>query len=156
MAEELDIQTALDRLKPYDLNRIERVLAGNTGTVQYLLSLWFDRLVEIHVSSQEEEEGWITRTGALRAALGTGPSLRSVCTVLSYIDLSRCRDDVISDVRFGRLGLGQIAVLHQIPTVRTLKDLQVTPAIIRRTYTMEGPGLYYEITETYPRELYRE
>ena len=52
--EELDIPGALERLKPYDLSPIERVLAGHTGTVQLLLSLLFGEPVDVVLIGQFE------------------------------------------------------------------------------------------------------
>lgn len=154
MAEELDIQAALDRLTPYDLNPIERVLAAHTGTVQYLLSLWFNDTVEVVVEPQVEDTLGIllTRDAVLRLR----KSQVVVCVAKSTIDMVKCRSSVLDAVREGKLGLGQIAVLQQIHTERTLKALTVTPDAIERTYIMEGVRLYYEITEIFPRERYRE
>ena len=55
MAEELNIAAVLEGLKPYeDLNGIERILAAHTGTVQLLLSLYFNEEVVVVVKSQKE------------------------------------------------------------------------------------------------------
>ena len=152
MAEELDIPGVLENLRPYeDLNGIERVLAAHTGTVQLLLSLYFDEEVVVVVQSQEERDGGAFRNVMLRLR----ESQVVVCHASSFIDFQRCTGGVVVDVRERKLGLGQIAVKHQINTVRTLKALTVVGDSIQRTYSMEGKGLYYEITETFPRVEFR-
>ncbi len=61
--EELDIPGALERLKPYSLSSIERVLTGHAGTVQWLLSLLFDEPVDVVLIRQHELDGQIHREG---------------------------------------------------------------------------------------------
>ncbi len=63
--------------------------------------------------------------------------------------------EVLVDVREGKLGIGQIAVKHRIPTERRIREITVTPSQISRKYIMQGPGLYYTVTEVFPRDLYR-
>ena len=153
MAEELDIAGVLEKLKPYaDLNPFERILAAHTGTVQLLLSLYFNQEVVVEVQSQEERDGGAYRKVVLRLK----ESQQEVCWALSHIDFQRCTGGVVVDVRSRELGLGQIALKGQINTERTLMDLRVEVDRIQRTYIMEGPGLYYEITEIFPRALYRQ
>ena len=152
MAEELNIAAVLEGLKPYeDLNGIERILAAHTGTVQLLLSLLFGEEVVVVVLDQEERDGCAFRSVQLR----TINTDILVCGAISIIDYQRCSGGVVVDVREGKLGLGQIAVKHEINTVRTITGLEVEPASIKRNYTMEGKGLYYEITEIFPRDLFR-
>ncbi|KKL22432.1 hypothetical protein LCGC14_2435490 [marine sediment metagenome] len=156
MAEELEIQGALDRLAQYNLNPIERLLAGHTGTVQLLLSLWFNTEVTVLVERQQEYDvKVIKRQGALMADYLRNGERLAVCGVLSYIDVPKCSESVVHLVRAQELGLGQIAVLLGIPTVRSLTDLEVDDRRIQRTYIMEGPGLHYTITEAFPRELFQ-
>ena len=154
--EELDIAGVLDRLKVYDLSPIERVLAGHTGTVQLLLSLYFDEPVDVVLMNQEEKEGAIHRVVSLR--------LRrreiAVCHASSVIRLDLSSQGVLTDVRGGKLGLGQIAVKYSVPTKRTIGEITVTPSRISRQYIMEGfdPGhqyLHYVISESFPRKLFR-
>jgi hypothetical protein len=52
-------------------------------------------------------------------------------------------------------GTGQVAVKHRIPTERRIREIAVTPMQICRKYIMQDPGLYYAVTEVFPRDLYR-
>ncbi len=149
--EELDIPAILARLKPYNLSPIERVLAAHTGTVQLLLSLYFGSPVDVTLVEQSEEMGEIRR----RASLVVSCTGQEACFARSVIPLSVNNREVLADVREGKLGIGQIAVKHRIPTERRIREIAVTPMQISRKYVMQGPGLYYMVTEVFPRDLYR-
>ncbi len=165
--EELDIPGALERLKPYGLSAIERVLAGHTGTVQLLLSLLFDEPVDVVLITQEEVDGVIQRVVSLR--------LRDreveACRAFSLIDTKRNAPAVLEDIREGKLGLGQIAVKFRVPIQRTITEVKANYWAIVREYTMETdetfmgardlpprstapPALHYVINETFHRELF--
>jgi len=147
----LDIPAVLARLKPYNLSPIERVLAAHTGTVQLLLSLYFGSPVDVTLVEQSEEVGEIRRRASLVVS-GTG---QEACFARSVIPLSANNREVLAGVREGKLGLGQVAVKHRIPTERRIREITVTPRQICRKYIMQGPGLYYAVTEVFPRDFYR-
>lgn len=160
MSEELEIPQVLDRLKEYsNLAPIERVLAAHTGTVQLLLSLWWNEPVEIIVESQTEEYGKIHR----RVALICHNSGLVAAHAESIITIALNDREVIADVRAQELGLGQIVVKHEIQTVRTLHEVQVAPHELSRFYSIitTGPalarplGVHFEIRESFPRVHYR-
>jgi chorismate-pyruvate lyase len=149
--EELDIPAVLARLDGHRLGPVERVLAAHTGTVQLLLSLYFGSPVDVALVEQTEEHGEIRR----RVSLVVRSTGQEACFARSVIPLSANRPEVLADVREGVLGIGQIAVKHRIPTERRIRGIKVTPSQIARRYIMQGPGLYYAVTEVFPRELYR-
>ncbi len=158
--EELDIPGALERLKPYDLSPIERVLAGHTGTVQLLLSLLFGEPVDVVLIGQFEPAG--------RHEIHREVSLRlrhrevEVCHAVSIIDLKRNSQQILAAIQEGRLGLGQIAVKYSMPIERTIKTIEVDEGQISREYTMEGRvfrdpdflELHYSIMEMFPRGVF--
>lgn len=148
--EELDIAAFLDRLKPYNLRPIERVVLGHTGTVQLLLSLLIDDPVDVKVLGQTTVDGVLMRdTSLVRRSDG-----QEVAHATSVIMIERNSKEVVADVQAGQLGIGQIAVKHKIPTERRIVVIEVKPASLGRSYTMEGPGLSYTITETFLRGLF--
>ena len=149
--EEMDIPSVLARLEPYRLGPMERVLAAHTGTVQLLLSLYFGSPVDVTLVEQAEEMGEVRR----RVSLVVRCTGQEACFARSTIPLSANGREVLTDVREGLLGIGQIAVKHHIPTERRIREINVTPSQIFRKYVMQGPGLYYVVTEVFPRELYR-
>ena len=149
--EELNIPAVLERLAPYHLGPVERVLAAHTGTVQLLLSLYFGSPVDVTLVEQTEELGEIRR----RVSLVVRCTGQEACFARSVIPLSANKAKVLADVREGQLGIGQIAVKHRVPTERRIREIEVTPTQISRKYVMQGPGLYYLVTEVFPRELYR-
>ncbi len=153
--EELDIPGALERLKPYSLSSIERVLTGHAGTVQWLLSLLFDEPVDVVLIRQHELDGQIHREVSLKLRYRE----IEMCRAVSVIDLDLNAPLVLHHIREGRLGLGQIAVMYNVPIKRTINTIEVNQELITRQYTMEGddPGhqiLHYVITESFPRMLY--
>ena len=151
MSEELDIAALLDRLKTNNLRPIERVVLGHTGTVQLLLSLLLDDPVDIKVLHQSTQDGVLIReTSLVRRSDG-----EEVAHALSKISMELNAQEVIADALAGQLGIGQIAIKHMIPTERRIVDLEVKRDTLSRTYTMTGPGLSYNITETFPRDLFR-
>ena len=149
--EELNIPAVLERLAPYKLGSVERVLVAHTGTVQLLLSLYLGSPVDVTLVKQTEEMGEIRR----RVSLVVRCTGQEACLARSVIPLSANKAEVLADIRDGQLGIGQIAVKHHISTERRIEDIDVTPTQISRKYVMQGPGLYYVVTEVFPRELYR-
>ena len=150
MIEVLNIPELLRTLNGSQLSPIERVLVGHTGTVQVLLSIWFNDPVEITVVDQYERGGCIYRE--VNLVLCTSGAV--VCRATSEIPSARNRADVLEDVRASQLGIGQIAAKHRIPTERSLVDFQVEDETITRTYEMVGKGLCYLVTERFPRAIY--
>lgn len=147
MSEELDINGLLESLSRYQLSPIERVIAGHTGTVQWLLSLWFGEAVVVRSRGQDEDADRIERQVdlvLLRRDL-------VVCEARSCISLAAADPAVIDRVRAQRLGIGQIAVELGIPTRRSIRSIAVTPEHIEREYEMRGPGLHFEVRERFPR-----
>lgn len=183
MSEELDIPATLAKLETYGgvppLSPIERILAGHTGTVVLLLSLYFNKAVEVVVTKQEETShadivpppndlspGVVGTAGKVESVilrsveLKAGP--RVVATASTVIPIDKNNAQVLEEIRRRELGLGHIAVKLRIPTERTIISIEVTDEFLSRTYVMQGreplfsgPGLYYTITETFPRALYR-
>ena len=107
--------------------------------------------VDVALVEQSEEMVEIRR----RVSLVVRCTGQEACFARSTIPLSANGREVLTDVREGVLGIGQIAVKHHIPTERRIREIDVTPSQISRKYVMQGPGLYYVVTEVFPRELYR-
>ena len=152
MSEELHIPEVLERLKPYELAPIERVLAAHTGTVQLLLSLWFNEPVDVNLLEQLEVHEEIRR----RVALVRRGTRIEAARAKTIIPIQRNSPEILEDVRAGELGLGQIAVSRQIRTTRKMTRLVVNDHYVTRTYLMEGDGLHFVIEESFPRQLYRQ
>ena len=90
-----------------EFDSIERVLAAHTGTVQLLLSLWWDEEVIVEVDGpQTRAEGRLRRAATLKLK----HSGRVVAQAISYIDLERNAPAVLADIEAGTRGIGQIAI----------------------------------------------
>ena len=150
--EVLDIPGLLSMLEPHDLNPIERLLVGHTGTNQLHLALWFGDNVDVVLGQQTQDEEMISR----EVDLVLHETRTIVCHATSKIPLAQNRREVLDDVLSGRLGIGQIAAKYRIPTERTLRKVQLNNKWITRTYQMKGTGLLYIITESFPRLLFQD
>lgn len=144
--EELDFQALLDRFAKDGFQKGEQIVLANFGTNQTLLSLIFQEPCNVRLINQKEEEGIINR----QVHLFFGETVP--CLANTKIPKARNRDDVLSDIIAGSLGLGQIVVLHNLPNRRILLDIGRNSHAFWRTYAIEGPEVYLEIHEYFPRE----
>ncbi len=144
--EELDFQGLLDKFNTDGFQKGEQIILANFGTNQTLLSLIFQTPVNIKLINQREEGGVILRQVELR----TADTLTAYAT--THIPKSRNRGDVLLDITAGKMGLGQIVVIHNLPNRRSLVNVGRDKAAFWRTYTIEGPELFLEIHEHFPRE----
>ena len=148
--EELDFQALLDRFNSQGFERGEQIILGHFGTVQTLLSLIFGEPVRVRLADQKGRAGEILRAVHLACGIGT------VCYAATRIPLEKNRADVVRDISAGKLGLGQIVVVHQIPCRRKLADAGRSLHAFWRTYTIEGTDLFLEIHEYFPRKPFEE
>ena len=127
------------------------MLAAHTGTVQLVLSLYFNDPVEVTLLEQSEAPGRIERRVALTRRLGGA----RVALAESVIPIDQNQDQVLEAVRKGELGLGQILAKYGLPVRRELTGLEVDRKSLQRRYTIQGPGVHYQIQEEFPSEFYR-
>lgn len=149
--EELDIAGILETLAAHDLSPIERVLAAHTGTVQLLLSLWWDEEVVVEVDGPQVREGDRLRRAVMLKLIASG---LVVARAISYIDVTRNKPEVMAEVEAGKRGIGQIAIAQRIPTIRRIREVRIEDGDLKRVYVIEGDGIHYEIEESFPRALY--
>jgi len=164
--EELDFQGLLDHFREKGFQKGEQVILGNFGTVQTLLSLIFETPVNVCDIKMEEKNGDIIRMVNLKAGPGLFRHLRShgwepagqllVAQATSRIPIDRNSFDVLHSITSGKLGLGQIVVTYQIPNRRILQEVGRNKEAFWRTYTIEGPDLFLEIHEHFPREPFEK
>lgn len=147
--EELDFRGLLDLFNKRGFQKGEQVILGNFGTVQTLLSLIFDTPCNVHDIRMEEKDGEITREVNLRAE---AREHEIVCHAVSHIPVARNGFNVVHQVTAGQLGLGQIVVKNEIPNKRTLVEIGRDSKAFWRTYNIEGPDLFIQIHEHFPRE----
>jgi len=148
--EELDFQGLLDHFSEKGFQKGEQVILGHFGTVQTLLSLIFGKPVNVRLIDQKERDGLIVRSVNLMCE----DTLVAYAT--THIPKDRNRPEVLFDISAGRLGLGQIVVTHQIPNKRNLIKLGRNSLAFWRTYAIEGPQLFLEIHEYFPRQPFED
>lgn len=148
--EELNIDALLEQFRDQGFERGEKVILGYFGTVQSLLSLIFDTVVTVHLHDQRTQDGEIVRNVTLLAGEV------AVCNALSRIPEVKNRRDVIDDISAGNLGLGQIVVKYQIPTLRYIEDVGRDAIGFWRDYVIAGPSLRIRINEFFERKPFED
>lgn len=143
--EELDFKGLLDRFTKDGFQRGEQVILANFGTNQTMLSIIFGEPNRLKLADQRKGDEEINR----RVELYCGDFL--VCHANTVIPLDRNRREVITDITAGTLGLGQIVVKHNLPNRRVLFDVGRNIHAFWRTYAIEGPEVYLQIHEYFPR-----
>ena len=143
--EELDFQGLQDRFGQDGFQKGEQVILANFGTNQTLLSLIFQKPVNVKNIHIEEDKGVITRD----VDLITGEQV--VGHAVTHIPRDHNSQKVWEAVEAGQLGLGQIIDTYNLPTKRVLVDIGHDDQAFWRTYTIEGPDVFFGIYEHYPR-----
>lgn len=144
--EEIDFQGLLDRFGDDGFQKGEQIVLGNFGTNQTLLTLIFQKPANVqHVRCNEVDDRIIRDVD-----LVVGFEIVGHATTI--IPRARNSDKVWEAVKAGKLGLGQIIVTFSLPSKRVLMDVGHNEEAFWRTYSIEGPDLYFEISEHYPRK----
>ena len=152
--EELDFQGLLNQFNAQGFERGEQVVLGHFGTVQTLLSLIFGEPVTVHLVEQESRDN--ESVNEILRAVHLVCEIGIVCYATTHIPLERNRPDILADISAGTLGLGQIVVVHQIANKRALANWGRDSHAFWRTYTIEGPDLFLQIHEHFPRKPFEE
>ncbi len=148
--EELDFQGLLDKFGQDGFQKGEQVILGNFGTNQTLLSLIFQKPVNVKNIKVEEVHGVIIR------GVDLVTDEQVVGHAITRVPGNRNSTKVWDAVLDRQLGLGQIIVTYNLPTKRILGDVGHDDHAFWRTYTIEGEDVFFEISETYPRKPFEE
>lgn len=148
MAEEVNLKDLVAKVADgYSL--VERILLTTDGTVVSLLSVIFGEPVTVRVVDQARMKDHITRLVDLETRNLV------VARARSTIPLEKNSAQVLEMVEARDIGLGHIAQALGIKTARTLDAVgRDGNECCWRTYRMEGEGLFYAITEWFPRGIY--
>jgi len=144
--EELDFQGLLDRFEEGGFQKGEQVILANFGTNQTLLTLIFQKPANVKNITGSDAHGVITRNVDLIA----GDQVVGHAT--THIPRDRNRSHIWDAVKARKLGLGQIIVTYNLSSKRNLVDVGHDDQAFWRTYTIEGPDVFFEISEHYPRQ----
>ena len=145
---DLEIRQVLELLKTAPaLTPMERILLGYPGTLMGLLSRYFGREVKVRVVSQRAHGEIIEHVAELHDAETV------VCRADSRLYINR--DDVRAGVWEERLGLGQILQALQMPLSFSLVAVGQDARSLSRTYELHAAGVHCEVSEVFPRGLYR-
>ena len=145
MAEYIEVAQILDKVR--DFTPLQRILLTATGTLQGVLSAYFGQEVQVVVREQAAEDGWVVHRVADLMAGGL-----VVCHADSHITLTL--DKVRQEVLAKQMGIGQILEALEIRPKFRLLEVGRGNRAFWRLYKLEGPGVVYRITETFPEELY--
>lgn len=146
MAELVEICRALTQVEAFP--PLQRILLTCSGTLQGTLSAYFNEEVTVQLLHQEEQD-WpvIQRSVQLMA----GPTV--VCTADSEITVTD--SNIRKEVLKGTMGIGQVLEVLGVRPSFSLKEAGQDSRRFWRVYTLEGPGVVYRITETFPKSLYK-
>ena len=145
MAEFIEVDQTLDKVK--DFTPLQRIVLTATGTLQGVLSAYFGQEVRVVVREQTAEDRWVVHRVA---DLMAGEVV--VCHADSQITLTL--DKVREQVLAKQMGIGQILEALEIRPKFRLLEVGRGNGAFWRLYELEGPGVVYRITETFPEELY--
>lgn len=147
---------------PKDSTSLEKVILGNSGTVQTLMSVVFGVPIKVEVLSQIEDESFIVRWVRLIADYG-GDEIITVCLAESVINKNTEFDGFLNGIREKNMGIGQLISSCGIRTERELLGFYSDRNTFSRTYRIKtygmdlkaGRGLSIIITEVFQKDSFR-
>ena len=145
LAEYIEVAQTLDKVK--DFTPLQRILLTATGTLQGVLSAYFGQQVRVVVRKQAVEDRWVVHRVA---DLMAGELV--VCHADSQITLTL--DKVREELLAKQKGIGQILEALGIRPEFRLLEVGRGDGDFWRVYKLEGPGVVYRITETFPEGLF--
>jgi hypothetical protein len=148
---------------PIEANAIERLVLGNDGTVQTLLSVLFGVPVKVEVISQIEMANCIVRWSKLVAEYS--PDVKFVvCLAESIIDTTDTYNGFINGIKERKLGIGQLIAALGLKTNRVLLGFHSDDSNFSRTYSivssktddldLDKTKLNIIITEVFPKAVF--
>jgi hypothetical protein len=149
VSEALNLEGLVQGFEGQGYSPLERIILSHDGTVQALLSIIWQRPVQVRVLDQLDQGESLERLVDLEAGDLVVARARSI------IPLAKNSLEVVDRIRSKALGLGQIAAaLGQNPQ-RVVLGHWADGDTFWRLYRMEGAELYWEIREYFPRPLYQ-
>ena len=157
MADALNLTELVQAFEGHHYSLLERIILSHDGTVQALLSIIWDRPVQVRVVDQVERR--LDEVGVTVRLVDLEAGDLVVARARSHIPAARNSSEVMDRVRGRSLGLGQIAAALKVNPRRTVLDHGANDETFWRRYEMSvphhsGSELYFEIQEMFPRALY--
>ena len=121
---------------PDGLSAIERAILANEGTVQSFLSVLCNTPVKVEVISQRDYPGIIVRWAKLITEDSKGVQT-VVCLAESIITKDE-NENLITMIKGGQKGIGQIIKELGLQTARRLEGFHNDAETFARTYTIQG------------------
>jgi len=156
-----NIKTLIEKI-PKDSTPLEKVILGNEGTVQTLLSIVFGVPIKIEVLSQIETETYVVRWVRLVADYGNNLVI-TVCLAESIIDKNNVFEGFLNGIREKNMGIGQLLSACGIRTVRELLGFYSDKSTFSRNYSIStygydiraGRGFKIIITEVFQKDAFK-
>ena len=121
---------------PDGLNAIERAILANEGTVQSFLSVLCSTPVKVEVISQRDYPGIIVRWAKLITEDSRG--VQTVVCLAESIITKNENENLITMIKGGQKGIGQIIKELGLQTTRRLEGFHNDAETFARTYTIQG------------------
>lgn len=125
---------------PKDSTPLEKVILGNEGTVQTLMSIVFGVPIKVEVLSQVEEDSYIVRWVRLVADYGSNEII-TVCLAESVINKNTEFNGFLTGIREMNMGIGQLLSSCGIKTERELIGFYSDRSSFARTYRIKTSGM---------------
>ena len=153
MAELYPIEDVLDKLAGF--SGIQRVFLSTSGTLQTALSAYFGTAVKVKVvyQTKRDDAPQYTRRVDMFIKLSALTDL-VVCRANSEVYCSK--PHYRAAIEKGEMGIGQIMAYYDLRPAFELISAEMRPdeREFSRTYWLKSDDLTYQITETFPLELY--
>ena len=147
MAELVEITRALELVK--DFPPLQRVFLLCAGTLQGTLSAYFG--VEVIVSVQGQH---LTANDEISRQVILLAGGKNVCHAKSLLTIDR--HDVRAKVLSQDIGIGQILEVLDVRAKFSLESVGQGDNFFWRKYKLQGDGVTYIITESFPQYWYRQ
>ncbi|KNC82040.1 hypothetical protein SARC_05677 [Sphaeroforma arctica JP610] len=134
---------------PGQFTGLERIVLTANGTLQRIISSYYNAEVTVKIrhNRPRTDQGWYDREVELLIFD------QVFCIATSEIHLDR--KEYVDLVEINRIGLGQLfRHLNLLPFFHLLKVGRNPEGGLKRTYTLQSPGITCRITETFPRKLF--
>ena len=145
MPEIVPIDEVLTKVQHF--SPLQRILLTTAGTLQSTLAAYFGSPVTVAVITQRAQGYKVySRQVELRC------QGRAVCDAYSTLTIEKA--NIRKAVEAKKIGIGQILEAAGLRPKFTLIVVEQSPIAFWRHYTLEVPGVTYQIQETFRKELY--
>jgi len=143
----------LEKIGNIKLNSFEKLLLINTGTTEQMLQVFSNALTKILVLKQTEKNNTIIRKVNI---ISTNKNV--LVSASSTIYLKNLPDNIISELRKGKKGIGMILLENKIETYKRITEIgynSTDSCIYRRYMLLSNKHIISKIAENFSIGIFR-